>query len=333
MKLLSMPKLISILAVCTGMMLCSIDVYGQTAQEFYSQGNQLYNQKKYAEAVASYIRAIQSQPKTQPKAYLNCARAYSMQKNYAAAVKYYEFYAEVEPSASTDKKYKAEYKDAQNRAKNTSFVRDNAQTTVLKQLETQLLEKGPYLNRQGNGALAYYDVLIRAGYAEPHIYDLQKTLVLGLSAEIESDIQPPNGQPLPNLDRTGWEFIRNKLEKTHQFADVPPDNASLAAIESTAQAWESYYKGNYQEAKQYFDTACQASPAIPAAYWGRMMLAFQQEDTNSLLSLIDETEKVYQSAGISSVSNYFLLLRAEAYRAMGDIAKSFEWLDKFQGAL
>ena len=333
MRNLSMPKLIYILALFIGILMFSGTVYAQTGQEFYSQGNQLYNQKKYAEAVASYLRSIQVQPKSQPKAYLNCARAYSMQKNYPAAVKYYEFYAQVEPSASTDKKYKAEYRDAQNRARNASFVRDNAQTTVLKQLETQLLENGPFLNRQGNGSLAYYDVLIRAGYAEPHIYDLQKTIVSGLSGELETDILPPNGQPLPNLDRTGWEYIRSKLEKTKQFADVPPDNARLSMIEATASAWEAYYKGNYQEARQYFETACQAQPAIPAAHWGRLMLAFQLEETSSILSLIDETESIYKNAGVEDVSSYFILLKAEYYRINGDISKTLEMLDKFQGVL
>ena len=326
-------QMVGAVSLAAGMILCSGSLYAQTAQEYYSQGNQLYNQKKYAEAVASYARAIQSQPKTQPKAYLNSARAYSMQKNYAAAVQYYEYYAEVEPTAETDKKYKAEYKEAKNRAKNDSYARDESQTTVLKQVENQLLQQGPYLTRQGNGALAYYDVLIRAGYAEPHIYDLQQKLVAGLSQEIESDILPPEGQPLPNLDRTGWEFIRNKIDRMKQFADVPPDLNRLAAIENTAMAWESYYKGSYQEAKQYFDKACAASPAIPVAYWGRMMLAFQMEDNGALLSYIDETENVYASAKIAKVSSFFLLLRAEAYRVQGDINKSFEWLNKFQGAL
>ena len=313
--------------------LASTQAFAQSAQEFYSQGNKLYNQKKYAEAIASYTRAIQAQPKSQPKAYLNSARAYLLERNYPAAVKYYEFYGSVEPSAETDKKFKAEYKDAQSKAKGATYTRDVSQTTVLKQLETQLAQNGPYLNRQGNGALAYYDVLLRAGYAEPHIYELQQKLMAGLSAEIEDDITPPDGQPLPNLDRTGWEFIRSKIEKTRQFPDVQPDTQRLAAIDATAQAWEAYYKGNYEESQKQFDLACQASPSIPAAHWGRIMLQFQTEKTSNILPTIDETEKIYQSAGIKDVNRYFYLLRAEAYRSKNQMSQALIWINKIQGEL
>ena len=325
--------IICIFILFASMGITTAQAYAQSAQEYYSQGNKLYNQKKYAEAIASYTRAIQAQPKTQPKAYLNSARAYLLERNYPAAVKYYEFYASVEPAADSDKKFKAEYKDAQNKAKGASYMRDVSQTTVLKQLETELAQNGPYLNRQGNGALAYYDVLIRAGYAEPHIYELQQKLVAGLSAEIENDIMPPDGQPLPNLDRTGWEFIRSKIEKTKQLADGQPDANRLASIDAAAQGWENYYKGNYEESGKQFEIACQATPAIPAAHWGRIMLQFQTENTSKLLSLIEQTEQVYQSAGIKDTSRYFYLLKAEAYRSSNQMSQALTWINKIQGEL
>ena len=55
--------------------------------------------------------------------------------------------------------------------------------------------------------------------------------------------------------------------------------------------------------------------------------------SSSILSLIDETESIYKNAGVEDVSSYFILLKAEYYRINGDISKTLEMLDKFQGVL
>ena len=302
-------------------------------EEYFLQGNQLYNQKKYAEAVASYGRAIQAQPQSLPKAYLNCARAYSMQKDYVASAQYYAFYAEVEPTAANDKKYKAEYKAVEKKARDESYVRTISQTNVLKQLEQSIAAGGPYWTRLGNGAMAYYDVLLRSGFAEPKLYTLQQHLVTGIVAELEQDVKPLNGQPLPNLDRTGWEFIRAKNAKARQFVDVKPDATRLDAIDALAYGWEAFYRGDYAEAEKQFDLACKTEPALPAAYWGRVMLNFQRENNDVLPEQINTAERVYQAAGITETQAFFALLRAQLYRNLGDTSKSLEWLSVMHGAL
>ena len=308
--------------------------YSQSSgEELFLQGNNLYNQKKYQEAVASYVRAIQIQPMGQPKAYLNCARAYTMLKDYPSARKYYEFYEEVDPDSAADRKVKAEYKAVEKKAKGQDAVQNASQTTVLNQINTLLASNGPYLTRQGNGALAYYDVLIRAGYAEPDLYYIQKKIISGMTTELEVDITPPPGQPLPNLDRTGWEFIHTKISKLHQFADVQPDSKYLSAVDALATAWEAYYRDDYVEAMKAFNTACQYKPALPAAYWGRLMLNFQLEKVDILLNGISETEAVYKKADITGMEPYFNLLRAQAYRNLREIEKSLESLSKMQEGL
>lgn len=307
--------------------------FSQTSgEELFLQGNSLYNQKKYEEAAASYIRAIQIQPIGQPKAYLNCARAYTMLKDYISARKYYEFYEAVDPEAASERKVKAEYKAVERKAKGKTDVSNASHTTILNEINGLFSSHGPYLTRQGNGALAYYDVLIRAGYAEPELYSIQKKIISGMTTELEMDITPPPGQPLPNLDRTGWEFIHTKIVKMHQFADVQPDSRYLSAVESLASAWEAFYRGDYTEAKKAFDTACKYRPELPAAYWGRLMLDFQQEE-QSILEKISETESVYQKSGATGMAPYFDLLRAQAYRNLGEIEKSLEWLSRMQEEL
>ena len=296
-----------------------------SGQEYFEQGNGLYNQKKYDQAIASYGRAIQAQPLSLPKAYLNRARAYSMAGNYVASVQYYAFYESLDKSAAKDKKIQAEAKAVAKKAKGT-YTRDGAQTTVLDQMQKALDAGGPYLTRQGNGAFAFYDVLVRSGFAEPSLYDLQTRLVQGIVAEIQADITPPAGQPLPSLDRTGWEFIRNKVARARQFADARPNEAFLLGVEALANAWEAYYRGDYDSAQKAFDAACSVEPRLPAAYWGRVMLGFQREDNRALLDRIDEAEAVYRDAGLSGNAHFFALLRAQAYRNLGNMDKSLEWL-------
>lgn len=300
---------------------------------YFSQGNSLYNQKKYEEAISSYIKSIQQAPHSAKKSYLNCARAYSMLKNYAASNQYYAFYQEVAPEGSSDRKFKAEYDAMKRKARQTPYVRDASQTTVLRQVKQMLETGGVFWNRQGNGILAYYDVLMRSGFAEPELYTIQRQIVAGLQAELESNITPPPGQPLPNLDRTGWVYIRNKIEKTRRFQDVPPDETKLRAIETTALAWEAFYRGDYEVANKQFDEACQKSPRLPAAFWGRVMLSFQLEKNDVLLEQIDEAEKVYQESHIQDVAHYFALLRAQVYRNLDNLNESLKWLDIMQGAL
>lgn len=330
MKNMTFRTIILAVSLAVASVALPAELLAQNEQEYYLQGNRLYNARKYEEAVASYLRSIQAQPSSQPKAYLNCARAHVMLKNFPAAVKFYEFYFSLVPDAENDKKIRAEYKNAQSKAKGNSVQPDSAQQTVLKQVENHLSE-GPFYNRQGNGALAYYDVLMRAGYADPHIFELQKKLVQGLSSEIEEDILPPKGQPLPNLDRAGWEFIESKLDKTRQFSDVQPDIQRLEAIQHTARAWEAFYRGDYDEARENFDAACSASPAIPAAHWGRLMLAFQTDDFSQITERINQTENIYKDAGVAGVGRYFMLLRAQVDRAQEKMDDCIQTINRIQG--
>ncbi|MBQ1927297.1 MAG: tetratricopeptide repeat protein [Proteobacteria bacterium] len=304
----------------------SATAWGQTADEYYLQGNSLYNQKKFDDAVAAYRRAIQLQPESLPKAYLNCARAYSMKKDFISSDQYYSFYEEVDQDALKDKKVKAEHSAVAKKA-SYAYERDASQTTVLAQVKASLDANGPYFTRQNSGAFAYYDVLIRTGFAEPDLILIQQKLVKGITQEIEIDIMPPAGQPLPNLDRAGWGHIRQKMAKARQFADFPVDEKRFASIEQLVNAWEAYYRSDYETAAKAFDAACNAKPALPAAYWGRLMLLFQLEKNDDLLAKIDEAEKVYEAEGVTNTGDFFMLLRAQAWRNLGDIQKSIQYLN------
>lgn len=300
-----------------------------TGQEYYEQGNSLYNQKKYTEAVASYIKAIQLQPNSQTKSYLNCARAYVMLKDYANGVRFYRYYNDVEVGGASDRKVAGELKAARRKLKNDSpMPRPDAQTNVLSQIESTIAQGGPFYNRQGGLAFAYYDVLLRTGFAEPLLYALQRKLVDGLLAEIQKDIKPPPEQVLPALDRVGWEFIRTKLDRLTQFPDVLIDTTKISRIENTARAWEAYYRGQYAEASALFDLAINDTDPILAAYWGRMMTSFQTGPENTVIANIERTERAYNLAGHKGLDVFFAVLKAQAYRNLGDYKSSLEWLSK-----
>lgn len=327
-------KIFIFMAVCVLCVSMGEGAYPDEVQPgYFEQGNALYNQKKYQEAVSMYIRAIQANPRTKAKAYLNCARAYSMQKKFAQSLAYYRFYEGVASDAGGDKKFMAEYRAMQKRASGMKYERDATQSAVLAQLEHWISQGGAYLTRQGNGALAYYDVLIRAGYAEPALYDLQKRLVEGLVSELVREITPPLGQPLPLLDRLGWAFIRSKSEKARQFSDIALDSDIFESIEATALGWEAFYRGDYGEAQKQFLRACGSEYRIAAAYWGRVMVSFQLDDMSGMFEKIDEAERVYEAAHIDQTSAYFALLRAQAYKNQGNMSKSLEYLSVMRGAL
>ena len=304
----------------------------ETSQDFITKGNGLYNTKKYDEAVLSYVKAIQIDPKTALKAYLNCARAYSMLKDYVNSKRFYDYYFEVS-GINNDKKINAEYKAVVRKIKkDESYVRPEAQARVLVQLQSTMMS-GPYVNRQGGGAFAYYDILLRTGFAEPMLDSLQNDLIKGLLIEVENEIRPVEGQPLPNLDRVGWEYVRNKLARATLFPSVVPDLERVARLENTALGWEAYLRSEYSVAAQYFDKACDEQQPLPAAFWGRMMAAFHTDSDDAILKRIELTDKVYQDAALGKFDAYFALLRAQVYRSQGKYDDAIKELTKMGDAL
>ena len=57
------------------------------------------------------------------------------------------------------------------------------------------------------------------------------------------------------------------------------------------------------------------------------MLLFQLEKNDDLLAKIDEAEKVYEAEGVTNTGDFFMLLRAQAWRNLGDIQKSIQYLN------
>ena len=327
-----------VLLICAfaGMMTVGIlpvtKAWAQSSQEYLENGNRFYNAKKYEDAVSSYVKSIQLEPKTQAKAYLNCARAYSMLKDYLNAQRYYDYYFEVSGDQS-DKKVNAEYKAVVRKlAKGAAYVRPDDQARVLVQLQSVMMS-GPFLNRQGGGAFAYYDILMRTGFAEPMLATLQKDLSEGMMREVMVEITPVEGQPLPNLDRLGWEYERTKLQRATQFANVEVDSARMAHLNHTALGWEAYLRSEYARAAEYFDQACDSAHPLPAAYWGRMMTAFHTDSDKDILRYVDLAESVYKQAELGDYTPYFALLRAQVYRNLGDDAATLKQLDIMGAAL
>jgi len=329
------PLLRSLVAASAAALLCLAPLAASaqsTEQEFYTEGNANYNNKKYEDAIKSYVKAIQLQPKTMIKAYLNCARAYSMLNDYVNSKRFYDYYYEVSGNTA-DKKIAAEYKAVVKKVKATdTYVRPDEQARALVQLQSTMMS-GPYINSTNGGAVSFYAILMRTGFAEPMIADLQKQISNGVLQEVLQEIQPIEGQPLPNLDRLGWEFERSKIAKAAQFADVPPDAELLARIENTAMGWEAYLKSEYVKAAQYFDSACNDAHPIPAAYWGRMMAAFHTDTDDAIFKRIAKTEQVYKDAGYVNYDAFFALLRAQVYKSQGKFDEALAELDKMGAAL
>ncbi|MFA5623623.1 MAG: tetratricopeptide repeat protein [Bradymonadales bacterium] len=304
-------------------------VFAQSSgQDFFERGNKLYNAQKYSEAVSSYQKAIQLSPRSQTMAYLNCARAYNMLKDYVLAQRYYDFYITLVPSAENDRKIKGELKAVSSKAQRLPpYSTPESQRTVLDQLNASLKSGGPILTAQNGGALAYYDVLLRTGFAEPELIQFQRKLAVGLYNEIVIEISPTQSQPLPALDRMGWERVRNKIQRLLQFSDVEKDLAQIQRLEKTAIGWETYYKGDYMHAEASFREACSGSEPVLAACWGRAVAAAQTQDSEGVLLYIDEAEKAYEKAKHLGVKPYLNVLRAKVYSVVGKHEESLRLLE------
>lgn len=307
---------------------CSVAQAQSSGQEFFERGNKLYNSQKYAEAVSAYQKAIQLSPRSQTNAYLNCARAYNMLKDYVQAERYYDFYIQLVPSAENDRKVKGELKAvASKAAKLPTYTVPESQRNVLDQLNASLKESGPILTAQNGGALAYYDVLLRTGFSEPALIEFQRKLAAGLYQELLIDVSPSQAQPLPTLDRMGWERVRNKIQRILQFTDVQKNLPQIQRIEKTAIGWETYFKGDYALAQASFREACTGNEPILAACWGRAVAACQTQSDESVLGYIDEAQKAYDQAQHVGVKPYLNVLRAKAYSNMGKFDDSLRYLE------
>lgn len=313
-----LTRCISILAMLLVVLFAST-ASAQTAAQFIKVGNNAYNSGKYNEAVAAYISAIQAEPLTAAKAYLNAARAYNQLGQYAESAQYYEWFSELSPDSSDLSKARAELKRVKKKIKkgdNTNILTPTQQSAITA-LEAAM-KSGPFLDSQGGGAYGAYDIVLKTGYATPKLAPMKLALAQGLAKEALALVKPEPGQPSASLDTDGWSLIRERMTKLKELDPNALDVNVAEGIDALAQGWAEYAKGNYPDARKLFQHSISLAPKLLAAQWGRAltMLYDYNVELDEMLAVIDDVQAAYVLEG-SLIDTHFLLLKAIALQNAG----------------
>ncbi|OIP32965.1 MAG: hypothetical protein AUK47_19785 [Deltaproteobacteria bacterium CG2_30_63_29] len=329
----NVPRGLSLL-VALSMVFFAVTASAQNAAQFIKVGNNAYNSGKYAEAVAAYISAIQTEPLTATKAYLNVARAYNQLGQYAESAQYYAWFGELSPDSSDLQKANAELKRVKKKIKagDPTNILTPTQESAIKSLEAAM-KSGPFLDSHGGGAYGAYDIILKTGYATPKLAAMKVALAAGLQKEALALVKPELGQPTASLDTDGWALIRERMAKVKELDPAGVDANATEGVEALAEGWTEYAKGNYADAKKLFEHAISLKPQLLAAQWGRaltMIYDFNVE-LDEMLAFIDEVEALYKADG-SLIETHFVVLRAIALQNAGKKREAAKLLNALSSA-
>ncbi len=310
--------LVAVLAV---LMLWPGGGWAQSADDYTRLGNEAYNTKKFAEAVAAYVKAIQADPAGALRAYVNCARAHNKMGHFPEALAYYQWYLELAPQADDVRKVREELNGVRRRVSGEpGSILTVAQKTALQQVE-EALRAGPFLTSDGGGAVAAYDVLLRTGFATPQLIGLRQALGRGLEEEIRQVMTPAPGMPTAALDRAGWALVRERMERMMALQNESLTSAWRDAVLATASAWEHYFRGNYAAAAVDFAQAVATEPALLSAHWGRALtvlaLSVDGLSTEETLQVLAETHARHRARGSDDSDAALTLLRVMGLQRTG----------------
>lgn len=171
--------------------------------------NNAYNQSNYDAARQGYIKAIQTNP-VQPAAFRNLARTYFWQEQYTAAAHYYDHYLRLAKTAEDFEQVKAERKLAASRAANEVYSLEESQRLTRIALDREL-DGGQAYTEGGGGAWGLYQTLLRTGYAEPDLAQIQAMLARSLLDEFDSSVLPDATDLVPRLSLEEWQLQAERL--------------------------------------------------------------------------------------------------------------------------
>ncbi len=299
----------------------------QEAIDQYKQGNKLYNQKEYLQAIRAYHKVLQQYPTLMPKAYLNCARAYNLNEQYELSLQFYEYYFELVPKPANARKIRAEMRRVKSRAGDSSDLNNSSQLKARDQLEEALSTNRNALVGTDDGIYAYYLVLLRTGYVNPNLLQIQKKLSRRIEKELVAMLTPSKDNVLPNLDRQGWDEVKNHVTILDKFPETVYDQNLTRAAYLCADAWQAYYRDDATRAASLFAESHQTYP-LDAASWGTVIAAFKTQPASELIGIINQCEAHYKEKSTSYQPRYFATLRAKAYLNMGDDASALAELKR-----
>lgn len=270
---------------------------GPTVENPWQQGRAFYGEENFTEARRYIIEAIQREPNVAIY-YLGLARTEYWLGHFDNAVYYYDIYlvdlAQQIPSdvreADMPSRVRGE-REAANGARTmptASPQAPQASTAARAAFDARVTE-GPILTSTGGGAVAMYEAMLRAGYANPDLVDVKERLATALLREA-GEVVGDHDAALPVLSLAQWQTQQERLDRwlalTPDVASATngiPPSAMDPAVASTLNrrarvrahvalcgAQIQYLNQNYTQAAEGFRSAFELLPDFVPAHMGRL---------------------------------------------------------------
>lgn len=337
-RLLQHGLRLCVLAVCVSF---CVSALGQSSNPQHNSdpwtvARDAYRAQDWQTARSFAAAASQRDPK-EPRYYLSLARIAFQQGEYEDAVWFYDLFIEYARDQSTNysgtyalSRAKSERESANTRRDDpgSSPQEPEAQVRVRKALLSRLKE-GSVIRESGGGALATFETLLRIGYANPDIEQLQRAVSEAAGAEADRLLARGHGR-LPVLSYPEWKQQAERYNAAYNLipAAIPFDGADDApgdrreqapppkakAYQYLSEAQRQYLLHNWSTAARKFSQALEIHPTLRLAHQGRLnaLLAAGSPDIGTITQALNDFESALPD------SPDLALYRAMVTAAIGD---------------
>lgn len=270
---------------------------GPQSQNPWEEGRTFYGEGNYSEARRYIIEAIQREPNV-PIYYLGLARSEYWLGHFDSAVYYYNVYLVDFANTPMPDRREADLpanvrgeRDAANAARTNPETVAAAPPAVVaaRAAFDARVAQGPILTSTGGGAVAMYEGMLRAGYADPDLVDVRLALANALMSEANGVVDD-HAAALPVLTLAQWQTQLARLQwwlgltpdTANPNGSIPPSamdptvasslnqRARVRAHIALADAQVQYLNQNYAQAAEGFRSAFDLKADLLPAYMGRL---------------------------------------------------------------
>ncbi len=246
-------------------------------------GREAYNAEDFQRARQEFLRAAQTLPE-RPAAYRNLARAHFWLGNYSRATRFYDVYLEIASGAADAGDIEEERAAAVARATDDPGP-DASQEMALRSLRREI-DEGRGYTVGGGGAWGLYRTLLRMGYAEPALAELQRELWGKIALEFERDLEPDDGI-LPVLTREEWTLQEDRLDALEELTRRRSDREMVDRRRLVVETARDLLDGRYGRAGERALEATLQNGDLPYVGFYRVVALERSRRPDDALSALD----------------------------------------------
>ena len=268
-----------------------VEIPSAKFDEALQKANRAYNEEKYADAVESYVQAIQERP-DRPEPYRNMARAYFWAGQYNAALAYYDTYLTTFPGASDREQIEKERRLTSDRT-SKPWSLPEAQRVAMRSLEAALAGDEMYA-RGGAGAWQSYQALLRTGYAQPALSKFRDRLFQKMMEEHDRMLEVKSGQTAPELDTQAWELQEQRAKAAEELVVYTVQRDEVQRRQKIHKAAEALFLSRYEDAAMYAEQAIEANEDALFLRWFFITALMRANKTDKALRELEKLEQLLE---------------------------------------